>query len=249
MTNIPTIVQLLKAGVHYGHKNRKLNPKMAPFVFGQKKGINIINVEQTQKYLHDVLEFVKDTVSRGNTIVFVGTKKQAQEIVKKYAIECSMPYVIERWLGGMLTNFSVIFQVIKKYKNLKERFEKGEMKRYTKKEQAKFGREMAKYEKLVGGLSTLTKLPEVIYVVDVRREETAVREANRKGIPVVAICDTNADPDLITHPIPANDDARKSIEIITSLVARAVKEGRILMERASQKPKIKTDKEKEQKDK
>ena len=236
MTKIPTSVDLLKAGAHYGHKKGKWNPKMAPFIFDQKKGIHIIDVEKTAKALGEALEFVETLVAGGGTIVFVGTKKQAQEILKKNAIECGMPYVTERWLGGMLTNFSVIYQVIKKYKSLKERFEKGEMKRYTKKEQSKFAREMAKHEKLVGGLATLTKLPDAIFVVDVRREDTAVREANRKNVPVVAMCDTNADPDLITRPIPINDDATRSIEIVASLVCQAAAKGKAKAATATPKP-------------
>lgn len=225
---IPTVEELLKAGAHFGHRVGKWNPKMASFLFGERKGIHIINIEDTRRELENALRFVRDLSARGGTIVFVGTKKQAQAIIKKYAEECTMPYIIERWLGGTLTNFPVIFQVIKKYRTLKERLAKGELKRYTKKEQSNFQKEIEKHKKLVGGLENLNKLPDALFIVDVRAEDTAVREANRKGLPIVAICDSNVDPSKITKPIPANDDATKTIEIISSLISQAVKEGKEL---------------------
>lgn len=228
MYQIPTIVELLEAGAHFGHRTGKWNPKMAPFIFGERKGVHIINIEETRKYLANALQFIETLVANGGVLVFVGTKNQAKSIVEKYAQECGMPYISERWLGGTLTNFSQIFQVIKKYKTLKERFEKGEMKRYTKKEQSVFQKELAKLEKFVGGLSTLVKLPDCIYIVDARWDDTAVREANRKKVPIVALCDTNVDPYQITMPIPANDDATKTIELMTLLIAEAVKNGKAL---------------------
>ncbi len=228
MYQIPTIVELLEAGAHFGHRTGKWNPKMAPFIFGERKGVHIINIEATRKYLVDALKYVEDLVAGGGVIVFVGTKKQSKLIIEKYAKECGMPFISERWLGGTLTNFAQIFQVIKKYKTLKERFEKGEMKRYTKKEQSIFQKELAKLEKFVGGLSTLTKLPECIYIVDARWDDTAVREANRKRVPIVALCDTNVDPYKIMRPIPANDDATKTIELMTKLISDAVQAGREL---------------------
>lgn len=233
MYQIPTVIELLEAGAHFGHRTGRWNPKMAPFIFGERKGVHIINIEETRKYLVDALKFIEELVGNGGVLVFVGTKPQAKSIVEKYGKESEMPYISERWLGGTLTNFSQIFQVIKKYKTLKERFEKGEMKRYTKKEQSLFQKELAKLEKFVGGLSTLTKLPDALYVVDAHWDDTAVKEANRKGVPIIALCDTNVNPDHITRPIPANDDATKTIELITSMVSAAVRTGKELGKKKS----------------
>ncbi len=232
MPQLPSITELLEAGAHFGHRTGKWNPKMAPFIFGERKGVHIINVEETLRCLSKALEFTKDLIARGGILVFVGTKKQAQPYIEKYAQECGMPYINERWLGGFLTNFSVVYQLIKKYKTLKERMEKGELKRYTKKEQSLFAKEMERLRKLVGGLENLTKIPDALYVVDIRVEDTALREANRKKIPLVALCDTNTDPLKVTQPIPANDDATKTIELITKLIAQAVKEGKELAQKS-----------------
>lgn len=226
MLEIPTIEEMLKAGLHFGHSIGKRHPKMESFIFTQRSNVHIIDLEKTTKALEKALQFVTSTVRDGGKVLFLSTKKQAQSIIKKYAESCKMPYVVERWFGGTLTNFSVIHQVIKKYINLKQRREKGEFQKYTKKERLKFEKEIERLEKLVGGLETMEKVPDAIFIVDVKKEKTAVREAVRKKIPIVAICDTNTNPEEITYPIPANDDATKGIKMITSLVAKAVNEGK-----------------------
>jgi small subunit ribosomal protein S2 len=225
MPEIPTLLELLKAGVHFGHRVSKLHPKMKPYVFTQKNGVHIINVEITQEKLKEALKFVKRIVSNGGTILFLGTKKQANSIIKKYATECKMPYITGRWLGGTFTNFSEISKVINRMIELKEKKKSGELEKYTKKEQLKFDREIEKLEQMVGGIENLKKLPEAIYIIDLKREKTAVAEAYKKEIPIIGICDTNVNPDKVNYIIPANDDATKSIELITRLVSEAVKEG------------------------
>ncbi len=226
MIEIPTVLEMLKAGLHFGHRTSKMHPKMKPYVFTQKNGVHIINVELTQEKLKEALEFVTKIVSNGGTILFLGTKKQAQAIVKKYAEECQMPHITERWLGGTFTNFAEISRVIRKYSSLKEKRKSGELKKYTKKEQLKFDREIEKLEKVVGGIESLKKIPEAIYIVDLKKEKTALAEATTKEIPVVAICDSNVNPDRINYVIPGNDDAIKSIEMVTRLVAEAVVAGK-----------------------
>ena len=225
MPEIPDLLTMLKAGVHFGHQLSKRHPKMEPYIFGAKNGFHIINIEETQVKLKEALEFVKKIVSNGGTILFLGTKKQAHAIITKAAQDCGMPYVNERWLGGTFTNFSSLSKLIGKYRNLKESRARGELDKYTKKERLDFDREIEKLEKSVGGIAPLTKIPDAIYICDVKKAKTAVREAMRKNIPIVATCDTNANPDNINYPIPANDDAIKSIELITNLIAEAVKEG------------------------
>ena len=200
---------------------------MAPYIFCERGGVHVINLELTQKQLESVLETVKQMAADGKTILFVGTKKQAQPIVLKYAADCGMPYVTERWLGGLLTNFSEILKRIKKYLSLKDQQAKGELAKYTKKEQMEFAEEIVALEHILGGVSTLIRLPDVLFVTDMRREKTALTEALRKNIPVIGICDSNANPARATYIIPANDDAVNSIEMMVSLVAGAIKEGRI----------------------
>jgi len=226
MTNIPDLLTMLKSGVHFGHQLSKRHPKMKPFIFMSKNGFHIIDLEQTQVKLGEALEFVKTIASNGGTVLFLGTKKQAQPIIAKAAKLCGMPYITERWLGGTLTNFTAISKVINKYRRLKDQKAKGELAKYTKKEQLEFDKEISKLEKMVGGIQDLNKIPEAIFICDVKREKTAVSEANRKNVPIVALCDTNANPTTIAYPIPANDDAIKSIELLTMLVAEAITEGK-----------------------
>lgn len=226
MTQLPNLVEMLKAGVHFGHRVSRRHPKMDPFIFGEKQGVSIINLEETTKRLKESLDFAREVVAQGGIILFLGTKKQAQSIIKKYAEEAGMPYVIERWLGGTLTNFRVISKIIKKYKNLKEKKSKGELEKYTKKEQLEFQREIERLEKMVGGIENLDRIPEAIFILDIRKEDTAIKEANRKKVPIIAVCDTNTNPELIDYPIPANDDATKSIELLVKLVAETIKEGK-----------------------
>jgi len=217
---------MLEAGVHFGHQVGRWHPKAEPYIFTQRNNIHIIDLDETRKALEHVLGFVRDTVAKGGIILFLGTKNQARDIVKKYASECGMPYLTEGWLGGLITNFKEILILIKKYNELLRRQEKGEFKKYTKKEQLVFAREIEKLHHRVGGIKDLVKIPDAIYIVDLRHEKTARREAEKKGMKMVAICDTNIDPTSIDYCIPANDDAVKSIEIVTRLIAEAVQEGK-----------------------
>jgi small subunit ribosomal protein S2 len=212
--------------MHFGHQKGKWHPKMEPYIFAEKNGIHVIDLEKTQVKLQEALDFIKNTVKAGGIILFVGTKDQAKPIVAKYAQECGMPYVNQRWLGGTLTNLGVVLKLTKKYKDLKSKQESGGLKVYTKKEQLGFLAEIEKLESRVGGIADLKKAPEAIFIIDTKWEKTAIAEANKKKIPLVALCDTNVNPEKVSYPIPANDDATKSIELVTSLVAEAVKEGK-----------------------
>lgn len=225
MPQLPTVLELFKNGVHFGHQVSRWHPKMKPYIFTQKNGVHIINVEITLEKLGLALEFIKKIVTNGGTILFLGTKKQAQPILEKYAIEAQMPYITERWLGGTFTNFSEVSRVTKRYLSLKNGKESGDFQKYTKSEQTKFDKEMQKLHGLIKGIVNVKKLPEAVFVIDIKREKTAVNEALKKEIPIIAICDTNVNPEKITYPIPANDDGIKSIELITKLIAEAIKEG------------------------
>lgn len=226
MAQLPDMVEMLKCGVHFGHRTSKRHPKMANFIFGSKDGISILDLEKTTAHLKDALEYLEGVARSGGTILFVGVKNQAAEIVKEHALRCGMPYVHTRWLGGTLTNFAVISKMIKKYKKLKSEFEKGEVAKFTKKEQLELSRDMEELEGLIGGIADLTKLPDVVYIVDVKKDKTASAEAQKKKIPIVALCDSNINPECIAYPIPANDDAIKSIRMMTTLVADAILEGK-----------------------
>ena len=225
MTNIPELLELLKAGVHFGHKTSRWHPKMAPFIFGERGGVHIINLEKTAQELARALEFVQTLGREGKKILFVGTKKQASALIKKYAQDAGVPYVENRWLGGTITNWSELYKLIRHYLDLKGQHERGELAKYTKKEQLEFSKEIDRMGRLIGGISSLTKIPDALFIVDIKHEDTAVREANQKKIPIVALCDTNANPDVLQYPIPGNDDAIKSVELIVKLVAQAYKEG------------------------
>lgn len=227
MPNLPKLEEMLKAGMHFGHQAGRWHPKMEPYIFAEKNGIHIIDLEKTLVKLEQALEFIKNTASAGGIILFVGTKDQAKEIIKNKAKDCGMPYITERWLGGTLTNFTVILRLIKKYKDLKTKQESGGFKGYTKKEQLGFQEKIKKLQSKVGGIAELKKVPDVIYLVDIKWEKTARTEAAKKGIPIVAVCDTNVNPEKIDYSIPCNDDAIKSIELVTSLIAEAVKEGKL----------------------
>ncbi|MBI5221276.1 MAG: 30S ribosomal protein S2 [Candidatus Magasanikbacteria bacterium] len=225
MDQIPDLMTLLKSGAHFGHKLSRRHPKMKPYIFMAKNGFHIINLEETQVKLKEALEFVTKIVANGGTILFLGTKKQAQRIIVQAATSCQMSYITERWLGGTLTNFTAISRVVKKYLDLKEKKDKGDLKKYTKKEQLEFDDQIQKLQKTVGGIVTLNKIPDAIFICDIKKEKTALSEAIKRNIPIVAICDTNADPTKVNYPIPANDDAVKSLELIINLVAQAVQEG------------------------
>ena len=221
---------LLEAGVHFGHRKQRWNPKMKPYIFTERNGIHILDLQQTIAALEKACEAVKATASKGGIILFVGTKRQAQEIIETEAKRCGMPYVNIRWLGGTLTNFTTIKKRIEYLEALERQKEMGEFDQLPKKEALKKEKELERLRRKLGGLKGLTRLPDMLFVVDVVREALAVKEANRLGIPVVGVVDTNADPDLVTYCIPANDDAIRSIKVITSEIASAVLEGRQLYE-------------------
>jgi small subunit ribosomal protein S2 len=226
MPEIPTMLEMLQAGVHFGHKASKWHPKMKPYIFGERSDIHIINLEETAKKLKEALDFIKKTTAAGGAVLFVGSKEQAKEIVKRHAKDSGMPYVTTRWLGGTFTNFKTIRSVVDRFTDLKNKTATGALGKYTKKEQLNFQKEIVKLEELVGGIETLKKLPEAVFVVDVRTEKTAVAEARKKKVAVVALCDTNINPDDVDYPIPSNDDAVKAIELMVGIAAAAVKEGK-----------------------
>jgi len=226
--------QLLEAGVHFGHLTRKWDPRMAPYIFMEKNGIHVIDLNKTLACLQQAQDVVRSIVRSGRKIMFVATKKQAQEIVSEEAKRLKMPYVTERWLGGMLTNFTTMRKSLKKLQYLdKVLKDEATVKNIAKRERLTISRERDKLEKLLGGVSELTRLPAALFVVDVKREHIAIAEATRLGIPVIAICDTNSNPDLVDYAIPANDDAFKSISLITLAIGKAVEEG--LLERKQDK--------------
>ena len=226
MANLPSLVDMLKSGMHFGHTTSRWHPKMKKFIFGTRQGVHIINLEKTQEYLQEALEAVKGIASRGGIVLFVGTKLQAKANIQKYAEACEMPYVVNRWLGGTLTNFEQIKKTLKKMKTLKDQRDKGELKKYTKKEQLMISREIEEMEDKLGGMQNVTRTPDAIFIIDVRTEKTALKEAVVTGIPVIALCDTNVNPEGVTRIIPGNDDAVKSIELVCKLVCDAVKEGK-----------------------
>jgi small subunit ribosomal protein S2 len=217
---------LLAAGAHFGHLTRRWNPKMKPYIFMEKNGIHVIDLKKTQELVEDALNAVSNIVAEGKRILFVGTKKQAKEIVQEEAKRANADYATERWLGGMLTNFTTIRKSVKRLNNIEKMETDGTFDKITKKEVLRLTREKEKLQKVLDGIVDMTRLPGAIYVVDIKKEAIAVKEASRLGVPIVAIVDTNCDPDPITYPIPANDDAIKSIQLITKLVADAVIEGR-----------------------
>jgi small subunit ribosomal protein S2 len=226
--------QMLEAGVHFGHQTRRWNPKMKPYIFGERNGIYIIDLEQTLGRVEAAYEFVRDLVADGGTILFVGTKKQAQDPIRSFAEKVGMPFVNERWLGGMLTNFETISKRVNKMLEYERMKASGEFDAMIKKEALMLDRELGKLQRNLGGLRDMKKAPEAIFVVDTKKEHIAVTEANKLGIPVVAIVDTNVDPDVIQYPIPGNDDAIRANSLLIETMAAAVEEGRYI---ASRRPK------------
>ncbi len=216
---------LLETGVHFGHRSRKWNPKMKPYIFTERNGIHIIDLQQTIVFIDEIYAVVRDTVADGGTVLFVGTKRQAQETIASESARCGMPYVNQRWLGGTLTNWRTVRERLETMKRLERQREEGVFDQLTKKERLLLDRKMEKLDLRFGGLRTMKRLPDLIYVVDVRREETGVREANILQIPVIALVDTNCDPDPIDFLIPANDDAIRAIKLLTGKIADAVLEG------------------------
>ena len=230
--------ELLEAGVHFGHQVKRWNPKMRPFIFAARGGVHVVDLAQTVEKLNEACEFVKKIAEGGGTILFLASKKQARSIITDEAKSSGAKFIVERWIGGLLTNWEQTSKNIKKLADLKSKKEAGEFSENTKKENLLIDRDIAKLERFYGGVFDLEKLPDAIYVVDVRKEENACREAKLKGIPVVAICDTNANLSLVDYPIPGNDDAIKAIEIITQAVANAYLEGRQLFKKKSPKEKV-----------
>ncbi len=231
MAPVVTMKQLLEAGVHFGHQTRRWNPKMKRFIFGERNGIYIIDLQQTLQRIETAYTFVRDLVADGGTILFIGTKKQAQDPVRTYADICGMPYINERWLGGMLTNFATISGRVNKMAEYERMRAVGEFDAMPKKEALILSRELEKLQRNLGGLRTMTKLPEAVFILDTKKEHIAVTEANKLGLPIVAVVDTNCDPDVIQYIIPGNDDAIRSGTLMCRVISDAVEEGRFIASR------------------
>ena len=226
VASVVSMKQLLEAGVHFGHRTRRWNPKMRQYIFTERSGIHIIDLHQTMTRINEYYEMVRRLVSDGGTVLFVGTKRQAQGTIEQEATRCGMPYIHNRWLGGTLTNWATIKQRIDYLNRQERRKSNGEFQSLPKIEQLVIDRELAKLNRRIGGIKTLTAMPNLIFVIDTQREELAVKEANKIGIPLIAVADTNSDPDEITYVIPGNDDAIRAVKLITQIVADAVEEGR-----------------------
>jgi small subunit ribosomal protein S2 len=220
------IKQLLEAGVHFGHQTKRWNPKMKKFIFGSRSGIYIIDLEKTEECINAARDFLTEITSKGEFVLFVGTKKQAQDVIKQEAIRSGMYYVTDRWPGGMLTNFATIKKSINRLKDIEKMRIDGTFEKLTKKEVARLEKELAKLNKNFSGIVPMDRMPKAAFVVDTKKEETAVREARRLGIPIIGLIDTNSNPDLVDYPIPGNDDATKSIRTVVSIIADTIIEGR-----------------------
>jgi small subunit ribosomal protein S2 len=235
MATVVTIRQLLESGVHFGHQTRRWNPKMKRFIFTERNGIYIIDLQKSLAYIDRAYEFVKQTVAHGGTVLFVGTKKQAQEAIDEQARRVGMPYVNQRWLGGMLTNFSTVHKRLQRLKELEEiDFDDVAGSSLTKKELLNLRREKEKLERTLGGIRDMTRVPSAVWIVDTKKEHIAISEARKLNIPVVAILDTNCDPDEVDYPIPGNDDAIRSVSLLTRVVADAVADGLMARSGASE---------------
>ncbi|MBI4341498.1 MAG: 30S ribosomal protein S2 [Candidatus Omnitrophica bacterium] len=218
--------QLLEAGVHFGHQTKRWNPKMKRFLFGSRSGIYIIDLEKTEQHLKAACQFLEEVAAKGQMVLYIGTKKQAKLILEEEAKRAGQPYVVNRWLGGTLTNFQTIKNNIDRMLELRKQKAEGLFERISKKDAKRFSHQLERLEEGFSGLADLNRLPGCLFIIDTKREDIAVREANRLNIPIVAICDTNADPELITHPIPGNDDALRAIRLIASIVTESVIAGR-----------------------
>ena len=222
-----SMMNMLKAGVHFGHKKSKRHPKMEQYIYTIRNGINILDLSKTTIKLNEAIAYVKEISSKGGTVLFVGTKKQSKKIIKDVAKKCDMPYVAERWLGGTFTNFSKIAASINRLEKMIEQKESGELeKKYNKKERLEIDREIKRLEKKFGGIMNMKKLPDAVFVVDIKEDLTTVNESKSKNIPVIALVDTNVDPSTIDYPIPSNDDAVRAIELMANAIADAVVEGK-----------------------
>ncbi|MGH3546213.1 MAG: 30S ribosomal protein S2 [Mycobacteriales bacterium] len=222
---VVTMRQLLESGVHFGHQTRRWNPKMKRFIFTDRNGIYIIDLQQTLGYIDRAFEYIRETVAHGGSILFIGTKKQAQEAVAAQAARVGMPYVNQRWLGGMLTNFSTVYKRLQRLKELEVIEQTGGENVLTKKEALVLRRERVKLDRTLGGLRDMQRLPSAVWIVDTKKEHIAVKEARKLGIPVIAVLDTNCDPDDVDYPIPGNDDAIRSAALLTRVIADAVADG------------------------
>jgi len=228
MASVISMKALLESGVHFGHRTNKWHPGMRPYIFTERNGIHILDLQQTVKAINAAYNVVRDTVAAGGTILFIGTKRQAQETIKEEAIRCGMPYVIERWLGGMLTNWTTISQRIGELERLEKLHETGEINSYTKKEALMIDREINRLMIRLSGVRNMKKIPDLLFIIDVSREETAVHEANLKNVPIIAMVDTNCDPRNVDYVIPSNDDAIRAIKLMVAKIADAVIEGKSL---------------------
>jgi len=223
---IPSAEDMVKAGVHFGHRTSRWNPKMDQYIFTTKNDVHIIDLEKTIEKLNEALSFLKDVASKGGSILFLGTGPSSREIVEKTAQETGMPYVSNRWLGGTITNFKIISKRLEYFRELERKREAGELKKYTKKEQLDFDEELKKLERKFGGIKKMTKLPEALFVLDPVKNDLAIKEANLAKIKIVALCDTNINPMVIDYPIPSNDDAVSALELMAKTAAQAIEEGK-----------------------
>jgi len=221
--------ELLEAGVHFGHQTKRWNPKMKEYIFGERNGIYIIDLQKTLKLFKDAMRYVAEMAAQGKTVLFVGTKRQAQEAIAEEAARCSQYYVNQRWLGGLLTNFQTVQKSIKRLKDLEAMQTDGRYEKLTKKERIKLDRERLSLEKVLSGIKSMTRLPDLVFVIDVRKEEIAVAEANKLGIPVIAVVDTNCSPEGIDYVIPGNDDALRAVRLFAARIADAVLEGQQML--------------------
>ena len=231
MSAVVSMKQLLEAGVHFGHQTRRWNPKMKRFIHGERGGIYLIDLHQTLSGIEKSYVFVRDLVANGGTVLFIGTKKQAQDPIQGYAQKCGMPYINQRWLGGMLTNFETISKRVSKMKEYQRMRDSGEFEAMPKKEALLLSRELAKLERNLNGIRNMERTPSAIFVLDTKKEDIAVTEANKLGLPIVAVVDTNCDPDIIQYVIPGNDDAIRSANLMCRVIADAVTEGRFIASR------------------
>jgi small subunit ribosomal protein S2 len=231
-----SVKELLEAGVHFGHQTRRWNPKMKGYIFGERNGIYIIDLQKTHRLLQDALQFIQDLAAQGKTVLLVGTKRQAQEAIAEEAQRCGMPYVNERWLGGLLTNFVTVRRSLERVRELEMMAVDGRHERLKKKEIARLDKEKVKLERNLRGIKTMKSIPDAVFIIDTRKESIAVAEARKLRIPVIGIVDTNCDPDEVSYVIPGNDDALRAIRLFASRVADAVIEGRSLREARNPEP-------------
>ncbi|GMV99328.1 MAG: 30S ribosomal protein S2 [Candidatus Hydrogenedentota bacterium] len=222
---VVTMRQLLESGIHFGHQTRRWNPKMAPYIFGERNGIYIIDLQKTLRQVNKAYTTVRDAVANGGTVLFVGTKKQAHEPIQREAQRCGMYYMTNRWLGGTLTNFQTVQISVKKLTQLEEMDQSGQLDKYSKKEAARLRRTKSKLEKNLAGIKSMNRLPAVMFVIDAKKEANAIREAGRLGIPCIAVVDTNADPESVPIPVPGNDDAIRAVGLFCKIIADAAVEG------------------------